>query len=264
VTATADHDALYAANTPANFWRVLAEPPPSPADWAAAVRAAAVLLPEAARKAGDTVGPLLSRTLGEGQFGAQHWQIGAARRFYYVVKPALPRWSTRWLRRMHRLSSEKRFPLDWPIEERYAAFQWEIVRQLMQRTGRRSLPFIHFWPHGHRYAFVLTHDVETAAGQDQVRALADLDASFGFRSSFNFVPERYRLDRALISELRARGFEVGVHGLTHDGKLFSSYRGFMQRAQRINRHLKELGAAGFRAPLTLRADPGRNDEPVAL
>ena len=31
------------------------------------------------------------------------------------------------------------------------------------------------------------------------------------------------------------GFEVGIHDLKHDGHLFSSSRGFKQRAAKINR-----------------------------
>jgi peptidoglycan/xylan/chitin deacetylase (PgdA/CDA1 family) len=85
-----------------------------------------------------------------------------------------------------------------------------------------------------------------------VRALTDLEEALGFRSSFNFVPERYPLDRALMQDLRERGFEIGVHGLKHDGKLFSSKQRFEERAGRINDYLQEFGAVGFRAPLTHR------------
>jgi hypothetical protein len=52
--------------------------------------------------------------------------------------------------------------------------------------------------------------------------------------------------------LRERGFEVGVHGLKHDGKLFLSRRVFARRAAAINRYVAEWGAAGFRAPYTHR------------
>ena len=126
------------------------------------------------------------------------------------------------------------------------------VALLLQQTGQAAVPFIHFWPHGRRYALVLTHDVETAIGQARVRELADIDASYGFRSSFNFVPERYALDLDLVAELRHNGFEVGVHGLKHDGRLFQSHREFLRQAERINRHVKALGASGFRAPCTHR------------
>jgi peptidoglycan/xylan/chitin deacetylase (PgdA/CDA1 family) len=239
-------------NTPAAFWRLLVEPQPVPAEWAAAVAAAAPQLPLAARVRGDGIDALLASTLGEGQFGAQHWQLSAPKRAYYALKPLLPRALTRRLRRLQSRGIESSFPLGWPIEARYAAFLWEVVRQLLRLTGRRAFPYIHFWPHGRPYAFVLTHDVETADGQRRVRELADLDAGHGFRSSFNFVPERYPLDRDLMEELRSRGFEIGVHGLNHDGKLFRSHRGFVRRAERINRYVRAFEAQGFRAPLMHR------------
>src|ERR1700736_1725602 len=135
---------LYTANTPADFWRVLTDPQPSAVDWTAAIRAAAVQLPEAARA--DDIDSLLFLTLGVGQFGPHHWQLSPATRLYYLVKPALPRWSTRLLRRAHRRSARSTFALGWPTEARYAQFQWEVARALLGRTRQRALPFIHFWP----------------------------------------------------------------------------------------------------------------------
>ncbi len=243
---------LYQENGPAVFWRPLASPAPTAADWAAAVEAAADLLPPLARSTSKSIESILVRTLGEGQFGPDHWRLPRAKRLYYLLKPVLPRSLTRLLRRFSRSSVDVGSPLGWPIEPRYARFQWELVRQLLQRTQQRVFPHIHFWPAGHRYAFVLTHDIETADGQAHARAVADLDARYGFRSSFNFVPERYPVDRSLMEELRSRGFEIGVHGLKHDGKLFRSYPEFMRRAERINRYLREFRAVGFRAPMTHR------------
>jgi hypothetical protein len=48
--------------------------------------------------------------------------------------------------------------------------------------------------------------------------------------------------------LREDGFEVGVHGLLHDGKLYNSRQIFSERAARINGYLREWGAVGFRSP----------------
>jgi peptidoglycan/xylan/chitin deacetylase (PgdA/CDA1 family) len=85
-----------------------------------------------------------------------------------------------------------------------------------------------------------------------VGPLADLEEELGFRSSFNFVPEGYQVDGSLLEQLRRRGFEIGVHGLRHDGKDFWSKRVFEQRAIRINGYLREWDAVGFRAPFTHR------------
>ncbi|MDH4208375.1 MAG: hypothetical protein OEV76_05840, partial [Anaerolineae bacterium] len=195
---------------------------------------------------------LLPLVLGEGQFGPEHWQLSPARRWYYTLKPFLPRPLTRFLRRLQAPSARNSSSLGWPIEDRYVRFQWEVMRQLLMVQGEQSVCYRQFWPGGGRFAFVLTHDIETAEGQAQVRTVADLDESFGFRSSFNFVPERYAVDEKLMQELRERGFEIGVHGLKHDGKLFSSHAEFRRRVVLINQYLKEFGAVGFRAPLTHR------------
>src|SRR5262249_29170257 len=85
-----------------------------------------------------------------------------------------------------------------------------------------------------------------------VRRVADLEERLGFRSSFNFVAERYALDHELIAELGSRGFEVGVHGRRHDGRELRSRRVFERHAHSINQHLRRLGAVGFRSPLTPR------------
>ena len=104
------------------------------------------------------------------------------------------------------------------------------------------------WPGGKRFAVALTHDVEGRPGLDKCAKLADLECSLGFRSSFNFIPEGdYRVSRTFREHLVARGFEVGVHDLKHDGKLFQSEERFHENAARINHYLREWGASGYRS-----------------
>lgn len=70
----------------------------------------------------------------------------------------------------------------------------------------------------------------------------------GFRSSFNFVPEGvYETSDELRAFLRLHGFEVGIHDLHHDGKLYRSHRTFREAVPKINRYLKEWNASGFRS-----------------
>jgi hypothetical protein len=241
---------LYRVNSPQAFWRLTGDSQPAEAEWATSIQAAVAALPEGAQ--GADTDSILDNTLGEGQFGSGHWDLSFARKMYYRLKPVLPRALTRRLRRLQGSDAASASPLGWPVEPRYAQFLWGAIGELMATSGSPELTYIHFWPAGHKFAFVLTHDVETAEGQAHVGRLADLETEYGFRSSFNFVAERYRLDHALIDSLKGRGFEVGVHGLKHDGRLFSSRAEFMRRAFRINRYLKDLDAVGFRAPLTHR------------
>jgi hypothetical protein len=108
------------------------------------------------------------------------------------------------------------------------------------------------WPDRKKFAVVLTHDVERQRGLDHVKQLADLEMKLGFRSSFNLVPEgEYTVSPDLRNWLIDRDFEVGVHDLNHDGKLYSSRSGFMRKAERINQHLRDWNALGFRSGFML-------------
>ncbi len=248
---------LWSANTPAHFW--LLEPGIGDDQWARAIRRALPILELPAQP--DDLEELWSLVLGEGQFGPDRWRLSFPRRVYYEVKPLIPRPVITQMRRIHSGPASRNFALGWPIEDRYARFLWEVMRGVLLDSGRSSIKYRHFWPNGAAgsggaagsegaaFAFVLSHDIETTRGQALVRAVADLEESLGFRSSFNFVAERYPLDMPLIDDLRARGFEIGIHGIKHDGHLFRSRAEFERRAQRINEHLRSLGAVGFRAPL---------------
>lgn len=151
---------------------------------------------------------------------------------YYLIRPLLPRKFQLWLRKKLVKIKLKKSDLLWPINPAANG----------RPGGFRS------WPRNKQFSLVITHDVDTDIGHNRCRKLMDIEESLGFRSSFNFVPERYRVSRRLRDELTMRGFEVGVHGLNHDGKLFRSPKIFYQRSKKINAYLKEWNAVGFRAP----------------
>jgi hypothetical protein len=239
---------LWNENTPRKFW--LCQPDIPDEIWEDAIQKALPIL--GLHNSANGLEDVLSSVLGEGQFGSGHWELSPMKRMYYILKPALPCSLRYALRRQYKQFSRSNFQLGWPVEDRYVRFQFEVARQLMIALRPTSITFRQFWPQGYRYAFVLTHDIETWEGQTHVRTVANLEERLGFRSSFNFVPECYDIDYQLVGELHQRGFEVGVHGLKHDGKLFSSQSRFEKRARRINHYLQEFGAVGFRSPLTIR------------
>jgi peptidoglycan/xylan/chitin deacetylase (PgdA/CDA1 family) len=239
---------LWSSNTPEKLW--LIDPSISAHYWQEAADKSKHLL--GLDDNIENIDELLASTLGEGRFGLDHWRLSLPKRFYYLIKPLLPRFFTKVLRRYYTNPLDQKIWDNWPIDSRYILFQWETIRQLLIATSRQSVNYKNFWPENHQFAFVLTHDIETAAGQEFVREVANLEESFGFRSSFNFVLERYRLDFKLIEELRERGFEIGCHGLKHDGKLYNSKTEFTKRAKIINARIKEFGMVGFRSPLTHR------------
>jgi peptidoglycan/xylan/chitin deacetylase (PgdA/CDA1 family) len=240
---------LYTANTFGTFWQVLVEQPITQEEWdGAAQKALSVLSMEQDIRAED----ILPRVLGEAAYGPKRWQLSKAKRLYYQVKPLLPRALRTFGRQHYRHSQEAQLLLKWPVEDRYVRFQFQCLNSLLGQRGLSSMSYVNFWPAGHRYAFVLTHDIEEERGATFVREVADLEERYGFRSVFNFVPERYPIDTNLLQDLKQRGFEIGVHGLKHDGKLFSSRSVFERRAAKINQYLRTWGAVGFRAPYTHR------------
>ena len=239
---------LWSDNTPSRFW--LCQPELPQEVWDEAIKRALPVLGLQGEVA--DINSVLELTLGEGRFGSNRYQLGFTRRSYYLLKPLLPRALTRLLRHLHNATKENDRNLYWPVDPRFAQFQWETLRQGLLLAGRNEILWNRFWPEDKKFGFVLTHDVETAEGQRLIPNLANLEESLGFRSSFNFVPERYPIDHGLMEDLRRRGFEIGVHGLNHDGKDFNSSKSFEQRSKRINEYLKEFQAVGFRSPLTHR------------
>jgi len=194
----------------------------------------------------------INGVLFEQQFDSDHLQLGHYKKLFYNLKPFIPRFLQIALRKIYRTSQEKEGLLKWPIEDRYVRFQYELIRHLMKEKGLSKIPSISFWPGGKDFAFVLTHDVETKEGFNNIPKLVELEKQYGFHSIFNIVPERYPIDKNYLDILRADGFEIGIHGLKHDGKLFFSRKIFSKRAQKINAYLKEYNAKGFRSPLTHR------------
>lgn len=151
---------------------------------------------------------------------------------YYRLKPIIPTAVRIALRKRIALQIRDRVSNIWPIMPGSA-------------VPPKDWPG---WPDDKGFAFVLTHDVEGKRGLERVRQLAEVEIEFGFRSSFNFIPEGgYETPHELREWLNTKGFEVGVHDLHHDGKLYDSRNGFARKAQRINNCLRKWGAVGFRS-----------------
>jgi peptidoglycan/xylan/chitin deacetylase (PgdA/CDA1 family) len=95
----------------------------------------------------------------------------------------------------------------------------------------------------------LSHDVDWPSCYAFVEELAALEEAKGVRATFLFLTrDGYTVDKGLVRDLAARGFAIGVHGLTHDVAI-----GFRSSA-RIKDHLararEALGvdAKIYRAP----------------
>jgi hypothetical protein len=136
---------------------------------------------------------------------------------FVVLKPFIPRHIQILLRRLlihSRLSSQKE---TWPIDP----------KSVRPPDGWRG------WPEEKKFALVLTHDVDTQEGHDNCLLLANMEEQLGFRSSFNFVAEDLKISADLISNLKSKGFEIGIHSINHKNP-FKSKKHFQEVAVKIN------------------------------
>ncbi len=173
---------------------------------------------------------------------------GAIRDLYYFFRPILPVPIRRVLQRTSlRRQMKNPFP-GWPVDRTVDLLFEKLMELALKANGNVPIPFIWFWPAGARAAFILTHDVETAAGVKFCPTLMDIDSEFGFRSSFQVVPEeRYEVPDSFLQGIKNRGFEVNVHDLNHDGNLFRERKEFRRRAEQINQYAARFGTRGFRS-----------------
>lgn len=181
---------------------------------------------------------------------------------FYRLKPLIPRQvqlaGRRALIRRQRPPAFPAWPLDFSVE-RLALL---LGRCLLAAAGREELRFRWFWPADHRFAAILTHDVESAEGLRLASVIADLEEERGLRSSFNVVADDYPVDEGILRDLRSRGFEIGVHGVHHDRSLFSSRASFEAQLPLVAAAADRFEADGFRSPSTHRVFEWLADLPV--
>ena len=171
---------------------------------------------------------------------------------YYAVKPFMPRRLQLALRRAYAPRQARvEFPA-WPIETSLVERRDAELLDRLRASGADRLPFVNFWPEGKRFAAVLTHDVEGPAGVANVMRVVELERRYGFVSSWNFVAEWYAIPDGLFDEVRAAGCEIGLHGILHDGKLFSDRATFEANLPKIEQYAREWDVEGFRSPATGR------------
>jgi len=183
--------------------------------------------------------------------GASRQTSRGAVRAYYRIRRLLPRPLQIWLRRRYaRIQARSQFP-SWPLETGLHDF-FELFTSILGDVAGEPVPRIAAWPCGHAWALVLTHDVESTDGLAALDPILDLERGLGLRSSWNFVPRRYQVEDDRIRELTADGFEVGVHGLYHDGRDLESLARVRERLPAMREAAERWNAVGFRSPATQR------------
>ena len=172
---------------------------------------------------------------------------------YYLVRPALHVSLRKRLQKLHLNGwHELVFP-EWPVDRTVDRLMRRLLNMSLRANGIKRLPFIWFWPEGASACAIMTHDVETRAGQNFCPQLMDIDEAHGIPASFQIVPEkRYPVTAQFLQSLKSRGFEVNIQDLNHDGLLFSDEQEFRRRADKINSYAQEYQAHGFRSAILYR------------
>ena len=172
---------------------------------------------------------------------------------YYALRQVIPARMRHFINSaVMRIRGRPSFPR-WPQEDSLLLYWRDWLRASLSALGVSDGWHVGFWPEDAKCCTVLTHDIESPAGFALMRAMADIEYKYGFRSAWNIPLAQYHIDWDQVEELRAEGFEFGAHGLAHDGKLFRSYTHFSTLAPQLESLALEHNLRGFRSPSTLRS-----------
>ena len=195
---------------------------------------------------------------------------GGAKRFvrdaYYAIRPLLPVAVRKYLQRIH-LRGWEQIPFPrWPVDCSVETLLERLLILSLKARGVDRMPFIWFWPNGHRGAMIMTHDVETAVGRDYCPTLLALNSRYGVRSSLQLIPElRYEVSASVLKAFREAGAEINVHDLNHDGHLYDDRAEFLRRVeenQPVRAMRSELVASGLACSIATWTGTIRSTSPT--
>src|SRR5208282_2340854 len=130
-------------------------------------------------------------------------------RAYYSVRPLLSVAVRKHIQKWHFRGWDRLTFPQWPVDTTVENIFEQIMLLSLKAQSLDQIPFIWFWPEGASSCAIMTHDVETAKGVRICPYLMDMEDSFGFKASFQIVPEdRYEVTDDLLDSIRRRGFEV--------------------------------------------------------
>ncbi|MBJ93135.1 MAG: hypothetical protein CMP23_01530 [Rickettsiales bacterium] len=142
----------------------------------------------------------------------------------------------------------------WPIEDRLDRFRAELFEGL-SRTASASSTAEGPWPEGKRYAFLMTHDIDTRAGMRKAGQVLDEMVELGLKPCFFLVAHGYDWDPGFCEAVRNAGGEIALHGDAHDNRLsFLSGARIGERLDSTREIIEQHQIRGFRSPSLLVSD----------
>jgi peptidoglycan/xylan/chitin deacetylase (PgdA/CDA1 family) len=150
----------------------------------------------------------------------------------------------------------------WPVEDRVDKFRARLFEGIAEHnpvvsgqfetaTPPRRGP----WPGGHRFALLVTHDVDTKEGMALAGDVLEDMLELGLKPCFFLVGKTYTWDEGFIRAVRDAGGEIGLHGDTHDNRIAYDKKTVAERRLDSCRDLiQKHGIRGFRSPSLLVSD----------
>lgn len=138
------------------------------------------------------------------------------------------------------------FP-DWPVDKSVEALDY--LKKVAHGPDEKSP-----WPEAKKFAFCVTHDLESKDGLKDIERLVSIDRSFGFKACWNVSTMLMESHGECIERLRASGCEIGCHGYNHDNKFAFLKKDKMRaRLERCSKYIDKYEVRGFRSPSLLRS-----------
>jgi len=121
-------------------------------------------------------------------------------------------------------------------------------------SANKSFRTLNFWKDGKKFAFTITHDVDTAYGfKVGIGQMRDVERKYGVRSDWNIPTGHYTLNPETLKMLASEGCEIGSHGFRHDGRLIfyneSEINNVCHASKVMLEKLGNCRVRGFRSPL---------------
>lgn len=111
------------------------------------------------------------------------------------------------------------------------------------------------WPKGKKYAFMLTHDVDSKwiYQHENLNIFVEMEKRFAVCGAWFFVTNLYRHDFKKIDFLLNEGHEIALHGYNHDHKIaFLPNKEMHKRLSKCRWFIEKYQILGFRSPHYLR------------
>jgi len=121
------------------------------------------------------------------------------------------------------------------------------TKTILAIARRMNVPF-RDWQ-GKCAVVCLTHDVDTSVGYNFIPQLINIENKFKIKTSFNFLTEgEYELKENIFLLLKKNGFEIGLHGATHDISFGYQKKEKIEKIISTITNQKNFSRCGFRSP----------------